>query len=126
MEKPKWVFADPEVLEWASLADRDARQFGRLALTWPPDRCDALGGFVQKMFGRRMQDRGVLQNLSRILKDVGQYRSERDQQKQDEAVRLKESEEGRKKLAAVIKAHPKGNLIGSGGAKVPGPKGSLT
>jgi len=123
MLKPKWDFADPEVLEWASLVDRDAKQFARLALTWPQDRCDALGGFVQKMFGRRMQDRGSLQNLARALTGVKQYRSARDQEEREKAVRLEEVETNRKALAAVAKAHPKGNLIGAAGSRSSGPKG---
>lgn len=123
MIKPKWDLADPEVLGWASMADQDAKQFARLALTWPQDRCDALSEFVQKMFGRRMQDRGSLQNLARALTGVRQYRSVRDQEKREEAKRLEESEAHRKALAAVAKAHPKGNLIGGAGSRSPGPKG---
>ena len=123
MIKPEWDFADPEVLGWAAMADQDAKQFARLALTWPQDRCDALGGFVQKMFGRRMQDRGALQKLSRALTGVRQYRSARDQEEREKAVRLEEVETHRQALAAVAKAHPKGNLIGAAGSKWPGSKG---
>jgi hypothetical protein len=123
MIKPKWDFADPEVLGWASMADQDAKQFARLALTWPQDRCDALAGFVQKMFGRRVQDRGSLQKLSRALTGVKQYRSARDQEEREKAVRLEEVETNRKALAAVAKAHPKGSLIGGAGSKLPGSKG---
>ena len=123
MVKPKWDFTDPEVLEWASLVDRDAKQFARLALTWPQERCDALSEFVQKCFGRRVQDRGSLQNLARALTAVRQYRSARDQEQQEKAVRLEEVETNRKALAAVAKAHPKGNLIGGAGSRSPGPKG---
>ena len=123
MEKTKWDFTDPEVLEWASLADRDPRQFARLAITWPQERCDALGNFVQKLFGRRMQDRGTLQNLARVLTGVRQHRTDEEKEKQDKAKRLEESEAHRKALAAIVNAHPKGGQIGGGGAKLPGPKG---
>jgi hypothetical protein len=123
MIKPGWDFADPEVLGWAAMADQDAKQFARLALTWPQDRCDALGGFVQKMFGRRMQDRGALQKLSRALTGVRQYRSARDQEEREKAARLEEVETHRQALAAVAKAHPKGNLIGGAGSRSSGPKG---
>ena len=123
MEKSKWVFTDPEVLDWAAVAERDRGQFARLAITWPQERCDALGNFVQKMFGRRMQDRGTLQNLARVLTGVRQHRSDREKEKQEEAKRLEESEAHRKALAAMVNAHPKGGQIGAGGAKLPGPKG---
>ena len=123
MEKSKWVFTDLEVLEWASLADLDASRFARVAITWPQERCDALGNFVQKLFGRRMQDRGTLQNLARVLTGVRQHRSDREKEKQEQAKRLEESEAHRKALADIVKAHPKGGQIGAGGAKLPGPKG---
>jgi hypothetical protein len=123
MEKPKFVFTDTEVLEWAATADRDPRQFARMAITWPQERCDALGNFVQKMFGRRMQDRGTLQNLARVLTGVRQHRSDQEKETQDKAKRLEESEAHRKALADIVNAHPKGGQIGAGGAKLPGQKG---
>ena len=83
----------------------------------------ALGNFVQKLFGRRMQDRGTLQNLARVLTGVRQHRSDQEKETQEKAKRLEESEAHRKALADIVKAHPKGGQIGAGGAKLPGPKG---
>ena len=123
--KPKWDFADSQVLTWASSAHENRERFLRRASAWPQERCEALNKFIQRLFSRRMENRGLLQRLARALRSVPQFRSDRAEEKRQEAERLKQSESNRKALAAVAKSHPKGYLIGATqitGYKSPGTK----
>ena len=108
---PKWDFEDRDVLEWASVASEDKLRFVRSVAEWPQEQCDALGKFVQSLYGRRVEDRGSIQKLMQALREVPKFRSDRDAKSRSERERLDQSNENRKALAAVIKAHPKGQLI---------------
>ena len=123
--KLKWDFVDSQVLAWASSAYGNKARFLRLASAWPQERCDALYKFIQRLFSRRMEDRGLLQRFARTLRTVPHFRDDRAEEERQLAKRLKQSEKNRKALAAVAKAHPKGYLIGATqtiGYKSPGTK----
>ena len=123
--KLKWDFADSQVLAWASSAYGNKARFIRMASAWPQEHCDALNKVIQRLFSRRMEDRGLLQRLARTLRDVPQFRSDRAEEGRQKVKRLKQAERHRKALAAVAKAHPKRHLIGATqtiGYKSPGTK----
>ena len=97
----------------------------RMASGWPQEHCEELRKFVQRRFSRRIEDRGLLQRLTRALRRVPQFRSDRAEENRQKVKRLKRSERNRKALAAVAKSHPKGRLIGATqtiGYKSPGTK----
>lgn len=123
--KPIFAFRDGQVIAWASSAYENKIWFVRLASKWQQERCDALNRFVQRLFSRDLQHRGLLRQLARALKEVPKFRTDREEELRQKRESLELSKQNRKALAAIDKAHPKGRLIGATktiGFKSPGNK----